>query len=114
MGTKNLKLLLVDDDELNRRMMGLLLSGEGYDYETASNGMEAVEAVQTGEIDFVLMDLQMPQMDGYEATSNIRAWETETGHTHIPIIALTAMLFAEETKQCLAAGMHHPSACPTR
>ena len=98
-------ILLVDDDELNRRMMSLLLSGEGYEFETASNGLEAVEAVQTGKFDFVLMDLQMPQMGGYEATAKIRAWEAETGHKHIPVFALTAMLFEGEKRKCLDAGM---------
>ena len=98
-------ILLVDDDELSRRMMSLLLSGEGYEFETATNGLEAVEAVKTGKFDFVLMDLQMPQMGGYEATAKIRAWEAETGYKHIPVFALTAMLFEGEKRQCLEAGM---------
>jgi CheY-like chemotaxis protein len=53
------RILLVDDDELSRRMMGLLLSEKGYNYDTASNGLEAVEAVQSQTYDIVLMDLQM-------------------------------------------------------
>lgn len=105
MNGKKLKILLVDDDDLSRRMLSLLISGEGYDYETASNGKEAVEAVQTGKFNFVLMDLQMPYMSGYEATSTIRAWEAETGQKHTPVIALTAMLFKEEKQLCLNAGM---------
>lgn len=102
---QNIKILLVDDDELSLRMMGLLLSGEGYEFETASDGLEAVKAVQKGNIDFVLMDLQMPHMDGYEATSKIRLWEAETNHKHTMIVALTAMLFEQETKRCMDAGM---------
>ena len=98
------KILLVDDDFLNQRMMGLLLSNEGFSFETASNGDEAIKAVQTQQFDLVLMDLQMPVLDGYEATRRIRAWEAKK--SHIPIIALTAMLFDEEEIQlCLDAGM---------
>ena len=102
----NQKILLVEDDELSRRMMGLLLSSEGYDFDTASNGVEAVEAVKKQEYDFVLMDLQMPLMNGYDATRNIRSWEMEMGNNRIPIVALTAMLFEEEARQCLNAGMN--------
>lgn len=100
---KEPKILLVDDDDLSRRMMGLLLSEKGYNYGTASNGLEAVEAVQSQLYDIVLMDLQMPVMDGLDATRKIREWET--GEKHIPIVALTAMLFENEVKKCLSAGM---------
>ncbi len=96
-------ILLVDDDELNRRMLGLLLSKKGYRYDFASNGLEAVEAVQSQSYDIVLMDLRMPIMDGYEATGKIRSWET--GDQHTPIVALTAMLFDDEKNKCLSAGM---------
>jgi two-component system, sensor histidine kinase and response regulator len=97
------KILLVDDDELSRRMMELLLSGEGYNYDIASNGEEAVSTVQSQSFDIVLMDLQMPIMDGFEATRKIRAWEAES--KHIPIVALTAMLFDNEIQNCLSVGM---------
>jgi two-component system sensor histidine kinase/response regulator len=97
------KILLVDDDELSRRMMELLLTGEGYNYDTASNGKEAISSVQSQSFDIVLMDLQMPIMDGFEATRKIRAWEAESGHT--PIVALTAMLLDDEIQNCLSAGM---------
>ena len=100
---KEPKILLVDDDELSRRMMELLLTGEGYNYDTASNGQEAVSAVQSQSFDMVLMDLQMPIMDGFEATRTIRAWEAENRHT--PIVALTAMLFDDEIQNCLGVGM---------
>jgi len=110
LGNKEPKILLVDDDELNRRMMGLLLSEKGYNYDTASNGLEAVEAIQSQLYDLVLMDLQMPFMDGYDATRKIREWETDEHHT--PIVALTAMLFDNEIKQCLSAGMDECVAKP--
>ncbi len=103
MGHRESKVLLVDDDQLSRRMMELLLSEEGYNYDTASNGEEAVVAVQSQSFDIVLMDLQMPIMDGFEATRTIRAWEAENKHT--PIVALTAMLFDDEIQNCLGVGM---------
>jgi len=107
---KEPKILLVDDDDLSRRMMGLLLSEKGYNYSTASNGLEAVEAVQSQLYDIVLMDLQMPVMDGFDATRKIREWEG--GEKHIPIVALTAMLFENEIRKCLDAGMDECVAKP--
>lgn len=97
------KILLVDDDELSRRMMGLLLSEKGYNYDTASNGVEALEAVQAKFYSLVLMDIQMPLMDGFEATSKIREWESP--NQHVPIVALTAMLLEDEIRKCLSVGM---------
>lgn len=97
------RILLVDDDELSRRMMGVLLSEKGYNYDTASNGLEAVESVQSQSYDMVLMDLQMPFMDGFDAARKIREWEA--GEQHTPIVALTAMLFDNEIQRCLSAGM---------
>ena len=110
MVSKEPKILLVDDDELSRRMMGLLLSDKGYNYDTASNGVEAVAAVQSQSYDLVLMDLQMPVMDGFEATRAIREWEA--GNTHTSIVALTAMLFEDEMKNCLSVGMDECIAKP--
>lgn len=104
------RILLVDDDDLSRRMMGLLLSEKGYNYSTASNGLEAVEAVQSQLYDIVLMDLQMPVMNGLDATRKIREWEA--GESRIPIVALTAMLFENEIKECLSAGMDECVAKP--
>jgi len=96
--------LLVDDEILNQRMMGLLLSDAGYLFDVASNGVDAVKAVQSQHYDLVLMDLQMPLMDGYEATRRIRSWEV--GNGHVPVIALTAILFGRDGVQlCLDAGM---------
>lgn len=100
---KEPRILLVDDDELSRRMMGLLLSEKGYNYDIASNGLEAISSVQARSYDMVLMDLQMPLMDGFDATRKIREWEAEKRHT--PIVALTAMLFENEIQKCLNAGM---------
>jgi CheY-like chemotaxis protein len=97
------KILLVDDDDLSQRMMGLLMSEKGYGFDIASNGIEAMEAVKSKAYDLVLMDLQMPVMDGFEATRKIRDWES--GKRHTPIVALTAMLFPDEVEKCLDSGM---------
>jgi two-component system sensor histidine kinase/response regulator len=91
-------------------MMGLLLSEKGYNYDTASNGLEAVEAVQSQTYDIVLMDLQMPLMNGFDATRKIRDFEAE--ERHVPIVALTAMLFDNEIQECLNAGMDECVAKP--
>jgi two-component system, sensor histidine kinase and response regulator len=104
------RILLVDDDEINRRMMGLLLSEKGYNYDTASNGIEAIEAVKSRSYGIVLMDLQMPLMDGFEATSKIREWEAQ--NQHVPIVALTAMLLDDEIQKCLSVGMDECIAKP--
>ena len=100
---KEIKILLVDDDDLSRRMLGLLLSENGYNYDTATNGIEAVTSVQSNTYDIVLMDLQMPLMDGFEATLKIREWEVNDNHT--PIVALSAMLLDNEIQKCLKVGM---------
>jgi CheY-like chemotaxis protein len=69
-----------------------------------SNGLEALAALEQETFDLVLMDVQMPEMDGFEATSAIRVTESRTG-SHIPIIAMTAHAMTEDRERCLAAGM---------
>lgn len=103
MEKKKYKILVVDDDFLSQRMMGLVLTEGGYLYDTAFNGEEAVKAVQSQHFDLILMDLQMPILDGYEATRIIRKWEA--GNSHVPIVALTAMMFDDEVQSCYEAGM---------
>ncbi|MBX3304895.1 MAG: PAS domain S-box protein [Nitrospira sp.] len=99
-----LRILLVDDLEDNRDLVILFLKSLPYTVETAVNGREAVEKVQTTSYDIVLMDVQMPIMDGLQATSTIRQWERAKGRRSIPIIALTAQALTEEREKSLAAG----------
>jgi CheY-like chemotaxis protein len=102
-GSPSLSILVVDDDELNRRLMGVLLTHEGHHVEVAANGLEAVDAVKRNKFDIVFMDLQMPAMDGMEASRQIRAWENESAHTFI--VALTASYLPEEGQILFEAGI---------
>lgn len=98
-----LKILVVDDDELNRRMMKILLSREGHQVDLVSNGMDALDAVKYQRFDIVFMDLQMPTMDGIEASRRIREWENGGMHTYI--VALTASYLPEEGQRLFEAGI---------
>ncbi|HSL30812.1 MAG TPA: response regulator [Anaerolineales bacterium] len=98
-----LKILVADDDPLNQRLMQVLLGREGHDVAVASNGMEAFDAVKFQHFDLVFMDLQMPVMDGMEASRRIREWENGSQHTFI--IALTASYLPEEGHRLFEAGI---------
>ena len=89
----SLKILVTDDDDLSRRLMRVILTQEGHRVEMAANGLEALEAVKNNTFDIVFMDLHMPDMDGMEASRQIRAWESGDSHTFI--VALTASYLPE-------------------
>jgi CheY-like chemotaxis protein len=98
------RLLVVEDDITIRQVLGLMLKRSNFEVDFAENGEEAVEVWEKGEFDLVLMDVQMPGMNGFEATSLIREKErTRGGHT--PIIAMTAHALKEDEDKCFAAGM---------
>jgi CheY-like chemotaxis protein/HPt (histidine-containing phosphotransfer) domain-containing protein len=98
-----LSLLVVDDDELNRRMMQVILKREGHQVECVANGLEALNAVKGAMYDIVLMDLQMPVMDGMEASRLIREWEQGRAHTFI--VALTASYMPEKGRELYEIGI---------
>jgi two-component system, sensor histidine kinase and response regulator len=97
------KILVVDDDALNQRMMKLILTREGYDVDLASNGLEALDVIKFHHYDVVFMDLQMPVMDGIEASRRIREWENGGRHTFI--VALTASYLPEKGHILFEAGI---------
>ncbi|HEX8964779.1 MAG TPA: ATP-binding protein [Rhodocyclaceae bacterium] len=98
--------LVVEDNLVNQKVVGAMLAKPGLDIDYVENGRLAVERVCAGgRFDLVLMDCQMPVMDGYAATRAIRAWESDGGRPRTPIIALTAGAFDEDRDRCIAAGM---------
>ena len=106
---QGLHLLLAEDNELNREIAVALLQEQGAEITAAVNGREAVEAVKNappGAFDAVLMDVMMPEMNGLDATRAIREWQGKPKEDGIPIIAMTANVFADDVKACLDAGMN--------
>ncbi|MGE5372564.1 MAG: response regulator [Solirubrobacterales bacterium] len=99
-----LRVLLAEDERINRIMAANTLSKRGHQVEVAQNGREALELYRRSDYDVILMDIQMPEMDGIEATRLIRELEAEAGK-HTPIIALTAHAFDEDRERVLMAGM---------
>jgi PAS domain S-box-containing protein len=96
-------LLIVEDEPINREIALELLQEFGTTADTAENGRQALDMVKAGNYDLILMDMQMPEMDGLEATRQIRA---QPQYTLLPIIAMTANAFAEDRQRCLEAGMN--------
>ncbi|MCK6548928.1 ATP-binding protein [Myxococcota bacterium] len=100
------RLLLVEDNATNRMVIERILQKRGYRVTTVCDGRQAVEAIYGGLCpDLVLMDCQMPEMDGFEATVEIRAWEAQRGGARLPIVALTAGAYEEDRQRCIASGM---------
>lgn len=97
--------LLVEDYKANVLVATALLDEFGYTYTVAGNGQEALHLIKSQSFDLVLMDVQMPGIDGFEATHFIRQWEKETGGKHIPVIGMTAHALAGDRERCLNAGM---------
>ncbi|QHS61518.1 ATP-binding protein [Chitinophaga agri] len=99
---KNVKILVVDDNEMNRSLMKHLFTEWDLSFEIASNGMEAIEYVKKDRYDLILMDIQMPEIDGYTATRIIR----NELKLELPIVAMTAHALAGEREKCLSNGMN--------
>ena len=99
-----MRVLVAEDNPVNQRLAVRLLEKRGHLVTVTSNGREALEAIDKGRFDLVLMDIQMPEMDGFEAAAAIRARESITG-AHLPIIAMTAHAMSGDRELCLKAGM---------
>lgn len=97
--------LVAEDNPVNQKVALLQLRELGFFATVVSNGREAVDVVKQAHFDAILMDCQMPELDGFEATKQIREWEKTTGR-HIPIIAMTANAMSSDKEKCLAVGMN--------
>ena len=98
------RLLIAEDDATIRQVMGTMLNRLQYQVDFAEDGLKAVEKWQQGEYDIILMDVQMPRLDGFQATRAIREQEQERGG-RMPIIAMTAHAMKDDEQRCIAAGM---------
>ena len=103
-GELHLRLLLVEDNPVNRLVATRLIEKQNHTVTVAANGQEALEMIEKDKFDCVLMDVQMPVLDGFETTTAIRNKERNSGG-HLPIIAITAHAMAGDLERCLAAGM---------
>jgi PAS domain S-box-containing protein len=99
------RILCAEDNPVNRRLIKLLLARLGHEVVTVEDGVEALEALDAGGFDLVLMDVQMPRLDGHAAVAEIRRRELHGGGARLPVIALTAHAMKGDREACLAAGM---------
>jgi len=102
--SEGLRILLAEDNPINQKLAVRLLEKHGHQVTVANNGLEALEILDRQEVDLILMDMQMPELDGIETTQRIRELEVG-GNEHIPIIAMTANVMPEDRQRCLEAGM---------
>jgi CheY-like chemotaxis protein len=100
-----LRVLVAEDNQINQLVASRILAKGGHAHEIVADGVKACEAVQRGGFDVVLMDCQMPVIDGFEATRRIREWERTTGTAPVHIIALTANALSTDRDRCLQVGM---------
>jgi signal transduction histidine kinase/CheY-like chemotaxis protein/HPt (histidine-containing phosphotransfer) domain-containing protein len=106
------RVLLVEDNAINREIALAMLEDTGYRVTVAENGLDGLSAYRDGAFDVVLMDCQMPLMDGFEAVRRLRALELETGRCRTPVLALTANAISGDRERCLEAGMDEHIAKP--
>jgi CheY-like chemotaxis protein len=110
---KSLRILVAEDNPVNQRLAARILEKEGHEVAVAANGTEALTAWRNRSFDLILMDMQMPEMDGFQATFAIRRAEASSS-LHIPIVAVTAHAISGYRERCLAAGMDDYLSKPIR
>ncbi len=103
---RELSLLLVEDDVINQKITSILLEKEGFKVTVAENGKKAIETLKNNSFDLVLMDVEMPGINGYETTRQIRQIKSNRFDTNLPIIAMTAHAMSGDREKCLSAGMN--------
>ena len=108
------RVLVVEDNPVNQAVVKKMLQKSGLTPLTANDGVEALEAIEKENFDIVLMDCQMPRMDGYQATEMIRKRESQYGLAHLPVIAMTANAMAGDREHCLKMGMDDYLAKPVK
>ncbi|HET7032214.1 MAG TPA: response regulator, partial [Casimicrobiaceae bacterium] len=99
------RVLVAEDNPVNRELVHHMLAQLGADSLMATNGFEALDVLTRDSVDLVLMDCQMPELDGYQATKRLREIESRAGQSRVPVIALTANALAGDRERCLTAGM---------
>ena len=99
------RVLIAEDEAVNKLYIERILAKKGFIVDSAINGLEVVEKYKKGTYDVIFMDINMPELDGFEATAQIREFEKISGRKKVPIIAVTAHVYPEDIKKCLAAGM---------
>ncbi len=99
-----MNILLAEDNQVNQLVMQRLLTKRGHHVTIAANGRIACDLAQQQRFDLIFMDVQMPEMDGFEATAEIRRWQNQH-HRRTPIVALTAHAMSGDQERCIAAGM---------
>jgi signal transduction histidine kinase/CheY-like chemotaxis protein len=100
------RILIADDDSINQKILQKILGKYPIEVVTVGNGLKAIEELRSGNFDLVLMDVQMPVMDGVTATESVRKLESESENRHVPIIAITANVFEADREKYLNAGMN--------
>jgi len=108
------RVLLAEDNKLNQIVAAGTLQKLGYEVDIVDGGVDAVEACRATEFDAILMDVMMPDMDGYQATAEIRAVEVQRGGRHVPVIGLSARAMEGDREIALAAGFNDYLTKPLR
>ncbi len=100
-----IKILIVEDNLINQKVITAMLSKSGYQYELVDDGHKAISKFETGDYSLILMDCQLPDLNGMDATRKIRHLEKESTRKRVPIVALTANTMSGDREICLESGM---------